>query len=174
MTGFKKVIGITAVLLAPLFSLSLSVNINEIDLISFEGSWEGNGEFLMPITNMAVAIEGKANFKYDSANGYLRTALTGSKFLFSYSDSGHLYYDKQTDSILWEIWDNYSRHAKYEGKAYGNIVKGTRYRKKNLYSVMIEMVTKDSINFKLMVTNPEGNSIDKAVFHLWRVEDFSD
>lgn len=171
MIDIKLVSVITSVLLILLFSYSLSEDVKKMDLKSLEGNWEGNGEFLMPATDIAVSIAGKAQFQYDSTGGYLRTALTGEKFLFTYSDSGHLYLDGQTDSIHWEVWDNFGKHAKYSGMVEGNTITGKRYHKQNLYRVIIEIVSKDSIDFKLTITDPKGVIKDKATFNLWRVKE---
>ena len=140
------------------------------DLKGLEGDWEGVGEFLVPATSMRMSLEGKANFLYDSASGHLRTSLVGEKLFFSYSDSGHLVLDEKTDSISWEVWDNFGKHAKYFGVVDGNVIKGVRDRKGKVYSVMIELVTADSIDFKLTITDPDGDKTDKATFNLWRVQ----
>jgi hypothetical protein len=163
-------------ILAGLTLLLLRVTIasseNEpIDLKLLEGDWEGSGEFLVPVTNISMSVEGRARFDFDSAAGHLRTSLTGEKYLFTYTDSGHLKLDKQTDSISWEVWDNLGKHALYHGRVSGSTITGHRFRKKNLYRVMIELVTIDSIDFKLTVTEPDGDRYEKASFNLWRIKE---
>ena len=144
---------------------------NGFDATQLEGEWEGTGEFLMPVTNIAMGIAGKAAFTWDSANGYLRTAIVGTKFLFKYSDSGHLIVDPTTDSISWEVWDNWGKHALYHGLIEDGVIKGSRRKGDGVYSVSIAMATLDSIDFKLTYTNDDGSSRDRATFSLWRLKD---
>lgn len=151
-------------------AISYSDSHDTIDLRQLEGDWEGRGEFLVPITGITMSVEGQARFDYDSTQGHLRTAMVGEKYLFSYSDSGHLKLDEQTDSISWEVWDNFGKHSKYHGIVSGNKISGDRYKKKKYYRVMIELVTPDSIDFKLTVTEPDGDRYDRATFNLWRVK----
>lgn len=73
------------------------------------GRWRGEGSFLMPMTGIDISVDGEADFTPDTAHGCLRTAMTGSTFMFSYSDSGHLTIDPATDSLRWEIWDGFGR-----------------------------------------------------------------
>ena len=141
-----------------------------LDIRSLEGEWEGVGQFLVPVTNFSVDIDGHASFKWIPDGGYLRTSLTGDKLFFTYSDSGHLIHNKVTDSVSWEVWDNTGRHARYFGEATGNTVRGNRIYNKDRYEVLIKMVTIDSIDFKLQVTEPDGDSFDKATFSLWRMK----
>jgi len=143
----------------------------KIDLKQLEGNWEGNGEFLMPITDMYVSLEGTARFDYDTTLSRLRTSLTGEKLFFTYSDSGYLEHDEKTDSISWEVWDNFGKHAKYFGTVSGNTVTGVRTKENLFYNVRIELVTADSIDFRLTVIKPDGDQFDRAAFHLWRVDD---
>ena len=115
-------------------------------------------------------IEGKADFTYDSTEHYLRTAITGTKFIFTYSDSGKLILDPVTDSLSWEVWDNFGRHAKYYGTIDNGIIRGTRTKGNKTYSVAIDLVSSDTIDFRMTQTNADSSSFDRAVFHLWRVE----
>jgi len=167
----KKPVLYLLFVVALIFSISMAQSNSKIDISSLEGNWEGNGKFLVPMTGVRINIAGRAEFRYDREAGYLRTAITGNKFLFSYSDSGHLFHDPLTDSISWEIWDNSGKHALYQGVAEGNLIKGARLRKGKIYSVMIQNVTNDSIDFKLTTTDPNGESVDRATFNLWRVKD---
>ncbi len=163
---------LTALILSLLIAaIGVSGESEKFDLKALEGDWEGRGEFLLPVTHANVALDGAARFDYDSAGGYLRTSLTGEKFFFTYADSGHLVMDKKTDSISWEVWDNFGKHAKYFGTVDGNRVTGDRYKKKHFYNVTIELVTADSIDFKLTVTDPDGDKYTRAAFNLWRVRD---
>ena len=74
-------------------------------------------------------------------------------------------------SISWEVWDNFGKHALYFGTVSGNKIVGDRYKKDNRYVVMIELVNKDSIDFKLTITEPNGDQTEKAAFNLWRVKE---
>ncbi|UCG62360.1 MAG: hypothetical protein JSV52_03485 [Candidatus Zixiibacteriota bacterium] len=151
-------------------TITYSDDSQQLDLKILEGEWEGDGEFLMPVTDIPMSVEGQAQFVWDSVTGRLRTALTAEKFLFTYSDSGYLVLDSRTDSISWEVWDNFGKHAKYYGQVSGKKVVGNRYRRGNHYQVVVELVTNDSIDFRLTVTEPDSNQFNRAVFNLWRVK----
>ena len=141
----------------------------KFDVRSLEGDWEGTGEFIVPVTGMTMSVEGRARFEYDSLGDFLRTAMVGEKYFFTYSDSGHLVHNTRTDSVSWEVWDNFGKHALYYGEVDGSSIRADRYRKKDLYRVRINLVNADSIDFKLTITTPQGEVIDKASFNLWRV-----
>ena len=171
MKTYKKSILLFMLAAALICSISVAQTNTKTDIRTLEGDWEGNGEFLVPMTGMRVSIAGKANFQYNHEEGYLRTALLGDKFMFTYSDSGHLVHDVETDSISWEVWDNFGKHALYHGEVDGNLIHGSRLRKNKIYSVTIELVTADSIDFRLTTTDPDGDSVDRATFNLWRVKE---
>ncbi len=90
--------------------------------------------------------------------------------MFTYSDSGYLYIDPVTDSVSWEVWDNRNKHALYHGIRRDKKIIGERMRGKDLYQLVIDQVAKDTIEFKLLITEPSGAVFDKAVFNLWRVK----
>lgn len=163
----KKIILLISIIV---FSVALAEKVEKIELKNLDGDWEGVGEFLVPVTNMNVDISGSANFVYNEKSKKLRTSLFGEKLFFTYSDSGYLWVDTKSDTISWEVWDNRGKHALYHGKLGGNTITGERKRKDEIYRVIIEQVTTDSIDFKLNVTQPDGDSFNKAVFHLWRVK----
>jgi len=164
----KKIILLISIIV---FSVALAEKVEKIELKNLDGDWEGVGEFLVPVTNMNVDISGSANFAYNEKSKKLRTSLFGEKLFFTYSDSGYLWVDPKSDTISWEVWDNRGKHALYHGKLDGNTITGERKRKDEIYRVIIEQVTTDSIDFKLNVTQPDGGSFNKAVFHLWRVKE---
>jgi len=161
----------TIAVLLTLAACTVSAGDKSLDIKTLDGNWKGVGQFLVPVTNFNVDINGKASFQWIPEGNYLRTSLTGDKLFFTYSDSGHLVHNPATDSISWEVWDNTGKHAKYLGKAEGNEVHGARMYGKDLYEVMIKLVTPDSIDFKLKVTQPDGDSFNKATFNLWRVKE---
>lgn len=144
--------------------------VKQIELPQLDGKWEGNGAFLLPGVHTKIGIDGKAAFVYDEKSKRLRTSLSGEKFMFTYSDSGYLYIDPVTDSVSWEVWDNRNKHALYHGIRKDNIIKGERMRGKDLYELIIDQIAKDTIEFKLLITQPDGDVYDKAVFNLWRVK----
>ena len=155
-----------------LLTLGLATASDTVDfkLADLEGDWEGVGTFVVPMTGMEMDIEGQAKFEYVHDKNYLRTELVGEKFLFTYSDSGHLAMDQRSDSLTWEVWDNLGRHAFYRGKKEGGRISGERMYKGDLYSVEIKLVTMDSLAFRLSTTDEDGDSADKATFNLWRVK----
>ncbi len=160
-------------LFVSLFLIGTTLNAGEvkkIELSNLDGKWEGNGSFLLPGVHTKVGIDGKATFKYNEKSKQLRTSLSGEKFMFSYNDSGYLYIDPVTDSVSWEVWDNRNKHALYYGIRKDNIINGERMRGKDKYELVIDQVAIDTIEFKLIITQPDGDVYDKAVFNLWRVK----
>ena len=151
-------------------SYLIAGEIKKIELSNLDGKWEGDGAFLLPGIHTKVGINGKATFIYNEKTQQLRTSLSGDKFLFSYNDSGYLYIDPVTDSVSWEVWDNRNKHALYHGIRKDNVIKGERMRGKDLYELVIDQIAKDTIEFKLIITQPDGDVYDKAVFNLWRVK----
>ena len=169
MTKIK--ISISLIVLALLIVSNISAgDISKIELSQLDGKWQGNGEFLLPGVHTKVSIEGNAKFVYDKNLDRLRTSLTGEKLFFTYSDSGYLQINPLTDSVTWEVWDNRNKHAFYHGVRNGNVISGERMRKKDLYELKIIQQSQDTIEFKLIITQPDGDVYDKAVFNLWRVK----
>ncbi len=144
--------------------------IKKIELPQLDGNWVGSGSFLLPGVRTKIEITGKAKFRYNKKTKKLRTSLTGEKFMFTYSDSGYLYIDPVSDSVSWEVWDNRNKHALYHGIRKGNKIIGKRMRGKEQYELVIKQVTIDKIEFKLLITLPNGDVYDKATFNLRRVK----
>ena len=163
----KSAIGIFLLLFIFVFSVRA---VDKIELKKLDGNWEGEGNFLLPGVHTKIDIEGKAIFRFDKKTNRLRTELTGEKFMFSYSDSGYISINPKTDSVSWEVWDNKNRHAKYYGIRKGNMIHGERMRKDEIYEVKIVQTSEDKIEFKLIITEPDGDVFDKAVFELNRVK----
>lgn len=141
-----------------------------LDLANMDGDWEGSGTFLMPVTEFKIDIEGKASFRYDSKTGRLRTALSGEKFMFTYSDSGYVTPDAKGDSLTWEVWDGFGRHVIYRGAFHSNSITGSRLWKGKIYSVEIMQLHADTLSFKMTVAGNDGDSKEKASFSLQRVK----
>lgn len=133
------------------------------------GEWSGAGMFVMPITGIEMAIEGSASFVYDSSGGYIRTAMTGIKFFYTYSDSGHLYMNHETDSLTWEVWDGFGRHVVYEGTGTGDSLTGRTRGGSTVFHITATMVTPDSLDFWLHHIDAHGGQVVKARFNLGRV-----
>ncbi len=163
-------ISLIFILLFLLISLTTFSGSEQIDIKNLEGDWEGDGTFLVPGINSMMEISGKANFEYSNEKEYLRTALTGEKFMFTYSDSGHLALDNDSDSLTWEVWDNLGRHAKYRGNINGNKIEGSRVYKKKNYFVKIELVHIDTIDFRLYIKEKDNSERDQATFKLHRLK----
>ena len=133
------------------------------------GRWQGKGSFLMPLTGIEISVGGEAAFTQDSAQGYLRTAMTGSTLLFTYSDSGHLAIDPVTDSVQWEIWDGFGRYVVYNGAVEGNALTGKRLHGSRLYTIHTDFIGRDSIEFRLISTEKDSSKVERAHFSLGRV-----
>ncbi len=136
-----------------------------------EGTWSGEGEVIIPNIRFPLSIEGNATFAYDSAGGYLRTAIEGRKFYFTYSDSGHLYYHPETDSITWEIWDGFGEYGIYYGEIKDGMLQGTLSKDKWLFHIKVDFVANDTIQFHMTTQKGfEGNEKPQATIDLWRMK----
>lgn len=160
-----------AALAVLILSAAIGAEEQKLDLKALAGSWQGEGVFVMPVTDIEMDIEGEAVFTYDSTNDWLRTQITGTKFMFAYSDSGHIARMPESDSAWWEIWDNFGRYSKYFGEIDGQSMFGQRRYGKKLYEVRIERIHSDTIDFKLTMTPDGEESVDRATFRLWRVKE---
>ncbi|MBU8933633.1 MAG: hypothetical protein KOO62_06465 [candidate division Zixibacteria bacterium] len=143
----------------------------DFDIMSLVGEWEGEGFFLIPVTGIEVEIEGSGTFIYDSTRQRLRTAMSGSKLFINYSDSGYLQYYPETDSVSWEIWDSWGKHAIYWGVISDGALRADRLYKKKGYRVEAVFPHKDTLDFHLRVRDKDGSEKDKAAFLLWRKKD---
>jgi hypothetical protein len=143
----------------------------KFDLKGLVGSWEGEGMFLMPVTDVEIELEGAGEFVYDTKRGLLKTAMTGEKFLLNYADSGLLRHDPQTDSVTWEIWDNWGKHAKYRGEIRDGRLVADRTFKDKGYQVTVNFPHPDTMDFRLTLADPDTKVREtRARFLLWRVK----
>ncbi len=133
------------------------------------GEWSGQGMFVMPVTGIRLSIEGRADFTYDSTEGYIRTSMVGTKFFYTYRDSGHLYVDEEVDSLVWEIWDGFGKHVIYEGSIRGDTLTGRRVKGDAVYSITATLVSRDSLDFRLDYIDDRGRKSEKARFNLGRI-----
>ena len=142
---------------------------NGFDMMNLVGKWEGEGMFLMPVTNIEVSISGEGNFTWDAEHQRIRTAMQGSKLFFNYSDSGYLQHFPATDSVSWEVWDSFGKHALYWGVMDNAILRADRRHKSKDYRVTVTFPHPDTLDFHLIVRPPDSDPFDKASFRLWRV-----
>ncbi len=142
----------------------------KFDLMNLVGEWEGEGMFLMPVTGSEISIEGHGSFVYDEANDRIRTSMSGSKLFINYSDSGYLQYYPATDSVSWEVWDSWGKHALYWGQIKDDQLVANRVYKHDNYRVQVKFPHPDTLDFHLIVRD-EKREFDKARFLLWRVTD---
>ncbi|HOP07934.1 MAG TPA: hypothetical protein PLF13_11665 [candidate division Zixibacteria bacterium] len=141
---------------------------DNLDLHNLIGVWQGSGGFLMPVTGIRLDIEGTAEFVDVPDSGFIKTSLHGSKFLFNYSDSGHLWIDDATDSLTWEIWDGFGHYVTYYGVVEGSQIKGSRRKDQNMYLIEAQMIGPDSLCFRLRA-GASDNPEDKAWFNLGKM-----
>jgi hypothetical protein len=164
----------TAAILAAIMGLTFcpvfAQDSADFDLSGLAGEWNGGGEVLIPHIALPVSIEGRANFAFDSLTQRLRTSLEAHKFLFGYADSGYLFFDPATDSITWEVWDGFGKHCLYTGIKEGNVITGTQKIDEDTYYIVIDMITDDSLSFKLMTTNEKGRTRQRAAIDLRRTK----
>lgn len=139
------------------------------NLKGLAGVWEGVGEAIIPKTDIPLEIAGNAYFAYDSVRGYLRTEIVAQKFFFTYTDSGHLYYNPVTDSIVWDIWDGFGKFGKYHGKVDGHILNGVLDKEKWRYHISVKFAHQDSLSFTLTARKGSGDEKPRAKIELWRV-----
>lgn len=132
------------------------------------GEWTGAGMFVMPVTGIEVAIEGSASFVYDSLGDFIRTNMSGTKFAYTYRDSGHLYVNRENDSLTWEVWDGFGRYIVYEGIGKGDKLTGRRRGSGADYTITATMVTPDSLDFRLHYFDAQGRQVEQARFNLGR------
>jgi len=165
----STILGVFAIAMLLVVS-SLAADQSRLDLAVLHGDWEGSGTFLMPVTDIEFDISGKASFRYNSSTGRLHTAISGEKFMFTYSDSGYVMPDANGDSLTWEIWDNFGRHSKYRGAFEKKTIKGKRKWRGKIYTVEMTKPHSDTVFFRMLVAGDKGNSKEKASFKLWRVK----
>ena len=142
----------------------------KFDLMDLVGQWEGEGMFLMPVTNVEVNIEGEGEFVYDAVNDRIRTSMRGTKFMIAYSDSGYLTHYPESDSVSWEVWDSWGKHALYWGEIRDDKLVADRIHRSKNYTVTVEFPHPDTLDFRLTVRNPNEEPYEKARFLLWRVK----
>jgi hypothetical protein len=150
---------------------SISADDSTFDIMNLVGKWEGKGLFVVPMTSMEVDIEGTGLFVYDSLHNRIRTSMQGSKLMINYSDSGYLQHFPKTDSVSWEVWDSWGKHAKYWGIIENNMLKADRIDKKRNYRVLVYFPHPDTLDFRLSNREDDGTETNKATFHLWRVKE---
>ncbi len=144
---------------------------DKFDVMNLIGEWEGQGFFEVPVSGGTVEIEGSGTFTYDSTNNRIRTSMQGTKFFINYSDSGYLQHYPGTDSVSWEVWDNWGKHAMYWGEINNNMLVADRVYKKKNYQVLVTFPHPDTLDFHLVVNKKDGTKYDKASFLLWRVKE---
>jgi len=144
---------------------------DKFDLMNLIGEWEGEGFFQVPVTGGTVEIEGYGMFTYDSTQNFIRTSMQGSKFLINYSDSGQLIHHPESDSVSWEVWDNWGKHSMYWGMIEDHMLIAKRVYKKINHQVVVTFPHPDTLDFHLVVHKKDGTQYDKASFLLWRVKD---
>lgn len=144
---------------------------DKFDLMNLVGQWEGQGFFEVPVSGGTVEIEGSGTFTYDSTHNRIRTSMQGSKFFIEYSDSGYLQHYPETDSVSWEVWDNWGKHSMYWGVIDNKMLVADRIYKKKGYQVNVTFPHPDTLDFHLVVNNNDGTKYDKAAFLLWRVKE---
>ncbi|MDH3889442.1 MAG: hypothetical protein OEV49_00015 [candidate division Zixibacteria bacterium] len=132
------------------------------------GEWSGAGMLVMPMTGVELEVEGSASFVQDSSGGYIRTGISGTKFLYTYSDSGHFYVNPDNDSLIWEVWDGFGRHGIYEGIGRGDTLTGRRRGGNAVFQVTTTMVTPDSLDLHLYYLDNNGRRYQKARLNLGR------
>jgi hypothetical protein len=122
---------------------------NHLDIASLAGSWMGAGMFVMPVTGFEMEVEAMAEMSRDADTDFYRTLLTGTKFMYTYADSGHLWIDPGGDSLRWEVWDGFNGHAIYYGRVEGNQVFAGRRPGARTYRLQVSRASADSVDMTL-------------------------
>ena len=144
---------------------------DKFDLMNLIGEWEGEGFFEVPVSGGTVEIEGAGTFTYDSTHNRINTSMQGEKLFLTYSDSGYIHHYPKTDSVSWEVWDNWGKHSMYWGIIDNEMLVANRIYKKKNYQVVITFPHPDTLDFHLVVHKKDGSKYDKASFLLWRVKE---
>ena len=74
------------------------------------------------------------------------------------------------DSVSWEVWDNFGKHALYYGQVKGNTIRGQRVHKTRKYEFEVTQINSDSLVVQLTQQNEDGEVEPIADFQLHRVE----
>ncbi len=133
------------------------------------GNWQGAGEIALPGVDIALELTGEARIDYDSAGDFYRTAVKTEKFLFIYSDSGHLFSDGSDTGIVWELWNSFGQHLRLSGLIDGQAMRGSQRFGSKTYHLELSREAPDSLS--AVITESRKSSIDRVVgqFGLWRV-----
>jgi hypothetical protein len=163
---------VPTLLVATLLLLAKAGNGQEdkLDLADFAGNWEGAGQVVLPYAEVAVDVEGKATFTWDSANGYLCTAISATRFYLTYSDTGHFDYNPATNGVTWEIWNNWGKHVRHAGYYENGFVRGSRRLPEGLFEATLQIVNADSMHFRFTFTAHDSTTVDRAVLGMRRVK----
>ncbi|MFH1688391.1 MAG: hypothetical protein ABIE70_12840 [bacterium] len=138
------------------------------DISKYLGNWRGCGEAYIPYLGTSLAFDGKASFHNDSTGAYVRTAASGQALLLTYADSGRFVIDPASDSITWDIWDNFGRYSQYHGVAQGDMLKGKQKRGSLVYTMITRFLSSDSIVVTISTTDSEGVVTERAKINLGR------
>jgi hypothetical protein len=164
---YRVVIPILAAVLVVFGAVITADQSGRFDPEPYLGSWDGGGKVLMPWTGMQVPFDGGAVFSRDS-NGVIHTSFYGETAGFTYSDSGILLVDAETDSLTWDLWDSNGKHRRFHGVALGDILLGRGVKGGPTYTVTNRFITPDSLNITVTSTDARGTVRSLAALELRR------
>ena len=163
----KRTLTTTSILLL-LFAVATGAG--KFDLRGLDGQWEGTGSIAIAASPVSMDLDGTATFKWDSACGCLRTALSAEKFMLKYSDTGRMYHNSKTDRVSWDVWDNYGNHRRYMGKVDGDSLSGRARILSGMYDVTVRASHRDTLDIDFYYTDPDSVKQKTGYFKLWRKE----
>lgn len=142
---------------------------NRLSLSAFDGTWQGEGTYYLPFTNLPTSIDGLGIFSYDSTSKILNTRFSAERFMIKYTDSGKMSYLPKKDSLKWDIWNSFGYYVQYRGGVDSSSIHGQRMIGKYLFDLFINLVTDDSISIKVTATDSDGDSSERVTGYLRRV-----
>jgi hypothetical protein len=153
-----------------LLATSTSAANKVLKLSELIGNWQGAGEMVLPGVDISMELTGEALIGYDSAGDFYRTAITAEKFLFVYSDSGHLFSDGSDTGIVWELWNSFGQHLRLSGVIDEQAMRGSQRFGSKTYHLELKQITADSLS--AVITQSRKSATNRVVgqFGLRRVK----
>ena len=152
-----------------LLSVGTSAAEEPLKLNELLGNWQGAGEIVLPGVDLSMELTGEARIGYDSAGDFFRTIVQAEKFLFVYSDSGHLFHDHSDTGVVWEVWNSFGQHLRLSGVIDGQMMRGSQRFGRKTYYLELQRETPDSLS--AVITESRQGTADRVAgrFGLWRV-----
>ena len=133
------------------------------------GNWQGTGEIILPGVDISMELTGEATIVYDTAGDFYRTRVSAEKFLFTYSDSGHLFMDGSDTGVVWELWNSFGQHLRLAGVIDGNTMRGSQRFGSRTYRLVLVQETAESLSAVITETRKGVDNRTVGKFGMRRV-----